>query len=51
MCSGDFAIDYWKYDEEDRANWLKVDVPHVCRNWDSQRDWVLKNRLLDKDWW
>ena len=50
MCSGDFTLDYWKYDAEDGKNWLKVDVPPVCRNWDSQRDWMMKNRYKAASW-
>jgi hypothetical protein len=50
MCSGDFALDYWRYDKETDKNWLKTDVPHICRDFTAINDWVLENRYEYSSW-
>ncbi|KAK5950144.1 hypothetical protein OHC33_008859 [Knufia fluminis] len=50
MCSGDIAMDRWQYDIETDQNWLKTDVPHVCRNFESLSNWVKKWRFRNRDW-
>lgn len=51
MCSGDFTLDRWEYDQETGKNWLKTDVPHICRKFDVFQDWLNKYKYVEEDWW
>ena len=50
MCGGDFSLDYWRYDPETDDNWLRTDVPHVCRDFTSLQKWVLRHRPVHNQW-
>ena len=50
MCAGDISLDYWAYDPETKQDYLKVDVPHVCRDFDAIKEWAEKNKPVDSLW-
>lgn len=50
MCSGDFTLDHWKKSEVMKKNWLKTDIPHICRDSGAMRDWGLKFKFNKPDW-
>lgn len=45
ICSGDFALDRWYYDPVDKKNWLKTDVPHLCRDYSVLQEWQEAHRI------
>jgi hypothetical protein len=49
MCSGDFSLDYWKYDEETQKRWLGTGVPHMCRDFTALSE-VVKNQYKVESW-
>lgn len=49
MCSGDFSLDIWRFDKEDKKAYLDTEVLHVCRDFVMLGSWAEKNRVYLKE--
>ncbi|KAF7294093.1 hypothetical protein MKEN_01455900 [Mycena kentingensis (nom. inval.)] len=48
MCHGDTSVLVWQWSEENKVTAPKATIPHVCRNFDTLKQWGKEHRLLGK---